>query len=115
MSLKGLRFYASPSLSMLPPTICKLQQLELLDISLCRSLKDLPMEFHQLSNLKTLDMRECSGLKTLPKVLAKLRSLRHVICDENTKGQWRSIRTSAMHNLIIDVVQEYFGLDWLYD
>ena len=114
-SLKVLKFSACPSLSMLPPSICKLGQLEFLDISLCRSLKDLPMEFCQLSNLKMLDMRKCSGLKKLPKGLTKLRYLQHVICDcdKNTEGQWQSIKTSTIPNLIIDPVEESFNLDWL--
>ena len=68
---------------MLPPSICELQQLEFLDISLCKSLKDLPMEFEQISNLKVLDMRDFSRLKNLLKELAKIKSLRCVIYDEN--------------------------------
>eukprot|EP00253_Pinus_taeda_P017016 PITA_17016 len=114
-SLRVLRLSACPSLSMLPPSICALQQLEFLDISLCRSLKDLPMEFDQLSNLKNLDMRECSGLKKLPKALAKLRSLRCVICDESTERQWLAIKASTMPNLVVEVIEERFNLDWLDD
>jgi len=114
-SLRMLRLSACLNLSMLPPSICELHQLEFLDISLCGSLKNFPNEFHRLSKLKMLDMRECSRLKKLPEALAQLSSLTRVVCDENIEGQWRSIRSSAMHNLIIDVVQAYFGLDWLYD
>jgi len=73
------------------------------------------MEFDQLSNLKILDMRECSGLKKLPKVLAKLRSLRCVICDESTERQWLAIKASTMPNLIVEVIEERFNLDWLDD
>jgi hypothetical protein len=79
------------------------------------SLKDLPMEFGQLPKLKTLDMNECSGLKMLPKALAKLRSLKRVICDEHTEQQWLAIKASAMPNLTVDVVEERFNLDWLDD
>eukprot|EP00253_Pinus_taeda_P028142 PITA_28142 len=114
-SLKVLRLSACPSLSMLPPSICSLQQLEFLDISLCASLKELPMEFHQLSKLRILDMRECSGLKKLPKSLAKLKSLRCVVCDEDNERQWQSIQISGMPNLKIDPVKESFSLDWLDD
>lgn len=60
-------------------------------------------------------MRECSGLKILPKALTKLRSLKHVICDEHTGKQWLDIKASAMPNLIVDVVEEHFSLDWLDD
>jgi len=73
------------------------------------------MEFDQLSNLKMLDMRECSGLKKLPKALAKLKSLRRVICDESTGRQWQAIKASVMPNLTVEVVEERFNLDWLDD
>jgi len=73
------------------------------------------MEFDQLSNLKILDMKECSGLKNLPKALAKLRSLRCVICDENTERQWLAIKASTMPNLIVEVIEERFNFDWLDD
>uniref|UniRef100_A0A0C9RGS0 TSA: Wollemia nobilis Ref_Wollemi_Transcript_25735_2823 transcribed RNA sequence n=1 Tax=Wollemia nobilis TaxID=56998 RepID=A0A0C9RGS0_9CONI len=113
--LRVLRLSACPSLAMLPASICKLGQLEFLDISQCSSLRDLLLEFNQLSNLEILDMRECSGLRQLPKSLGKLRSLRHVICDEETERQWQLIKANVMPQLKLDVVQECFSLDWLDD
>jgi len=62
-----------------------------------------------------LDMNECSGLEMLPKTLAKLSSLKRVICDEHTEQQWLAIKASARPNLTVDVVEERFNLDWLDD
>jgi len=76
-----LKLYACPSLKELPYSVCKLRQLQFLDISLCGYLKQLPDKLGQLSSLKELDMRECSRVKQLPKSASDLRSLVHVICD----------------------------------
>lgn len=110
-----LRLSACPSLSRLPPSICKLGQLEYVDISRCRSLNVLPAEFYGLSNLETLDMRECTGLKKLP--IVRLRSLKRVIISDSDKESqevWLSIKESGIQNLMIAVVAQLFSLDWLY-
>lgn len=114
-SLKLLRLSACLNLSKLPPSIRHLGKLKFLDISQCRGLKCFPSEFDQLSHLETLDMRGCEKLKKLPEGVTKLGSLKHIICDENTKRQWLSIKASAMPKLTVVVVEERFELDWLYN
>jgi Leucine-rich repeat (LRR) protein len=112
-SLRMLRISASLGLKELPASIGKLGKLEYLDISLCECLKELPEEIGQLKKLEELDMRECSRLRKLPKLVGGLRSLKHVICDEKIGQQWNRLKSSAIVELRVEVVEAQFSLDWL--
>jgi len=112
-SLRMLRVSACLGLKELPASIGKLGKLEYLDISLCECLKELPEEIGQLKKLEELDMRECSRLRNLPKLVGGLRSLKHVICDEKIGQQWNRLKSSAIVELRVEVVEAQFGLDWL--
>eukprot|EP01018_Ginkgo_biloba_P004428 Gb_32551 [translate_table: standard] len=106
---------AYPSLAALPPSLGNIKQLEFLDISQCRYLKDLPVGLDQLARLKMLDMRKCTGVRQVPEAIGILRSLRRVICDEKIKQQWLFIKDSIMHELIVEAVEEHFNVNWLDD
>jgi hypothetical protein len=58
-------------------------------------------------------MRECSRLRKLPKSVGGLRSLKHVICDEKIGQQWSRVKSSAIMELRVEVVEAHFSLDWL--
>jgi len=112
-SLRMLRLSACLGLKELPASIGKLGKLEYLDISLCECLKKLPEEIGQLNKLEELDMRECSRLRKLPKSVGGLISLKHVICDEKIGQQWSRVKSSAIMELRVEVVEAHFSLDWL--
>jgi len=112
-SLRMLRLSACLGLKELPASIGKLGKLEYLDISLCECLKELPEEIGQLKKLEELDMRECSRLRKLPKSVAGLKCLKHVICDEKIGQQWMRVKSSAITELRVEVVDAHFTLDWL--
>ena len=61
----------------------------------------------KIPNLDVFDMTECSRLKNIPKELAKLKSLRHVIYDENVGQQWLAIKAFSMPNLIVQSVPRF--------
>eukprot|EP00252_Welwitschia_mirabilis_P017779 TRINITY_DN3947_c0_g1_i2.p1 TRINITY_DN3947_c0_g1~~TRINITY_DN3947_c0_g1_i2.p1 ORF type:complete len:782 (-),score=106.67 TRINITY_DN3947_c0_g1_i2:88-2433(-) len=113
-ALQVLKLYACPSIENLPVSISKLTQLESLDISLCESLRQLPDELGLLTNLKELDMRECSCLTNLPRSFHGLKSLLHVMCDENVEPSWHAIQANLPY-LKVEVVEKCFHLDWLDD
>eukprot|EP00253_Pinus_taeda_P006183 PITA_06183 len=112
-SLRMLSVSACLGLKELPASIGKLGKLEYLDISLCECLKELPEEIGQLKKLEELDMRECSRLRKLPKSVGRLRYLKHVICDEKIGQQWMRLKSSAIPELSVEVVDAHFSLDWL--
>uniref|UniRef100_A0A0C9S3P9 TSA: Wollemia nobilis Ref_Wollemi_Transcript_28542_3059 transcribed RNA sequence n=1 Tax=Wollemia nobilis TaxID=56998 RepID=A0A0C9S3P9_9CONI len=114
-SVRVLRLSALPGLKELPASIGKLVQLEYLDISQCECLKELPVEIGWLKGLKELDMRECSRLKKLPRSVLELKSLKHVICDEKMGIQWKRAKAISIKDLIVEVVEAQFSLDWLDD
>ncbi|KAH9289659.1 hypothetical protein KI387_033776 [Taxus chinensis] len=115
-ALKVLRLCACAGLTALPPSIRSLQQLKFLDISLCGSLKAFPQGFHELSRLKKLDMRECCKLRHLSQTVSKLTSLEHVICDTKNQQHLMSIcKANSTSKLTVEVVEESFSLDWLFD
>ncbi|XP_057825966.1 probable disease resistance protein At4g33300 [Cryptomeria japonica] len=114
-SLKMLKLSALPGLKELPSSIGKLGQLECLDISFCEGLTKLPEEFGQLRKLNELDMRECSCLTRLPRTVCQLNSLKLVICDEKVSKQWLQAKNISIAQLRVEIVEAYFGLDWLDD
>ncbi|GLJ35577.1 hypothetical protein SUGI_0715160 [Cryptomeria japonica] len=109
--LEVLSLCACARLEVLPYSIQSLQQLEILDISQCGNLKVFPDKFHELSRLKKVDMRECSKLPEFCRMLGKLGSLNHVICSEKNEKQLKPLSNG---NVNVEVVEEQFGLDWLY-
>eukprot|EP00253_Pinus_taeda_P002508 PITA_02508 len=113
INLRMLRLLACLGLKELPASIGKLGKLEYLDISLCECLEELPEEIGQLKKLKELDMRECSHLRKLPESVGGLKSLKHVLCDEQIGQQWMQVKSSALMELRVEVVEAHFSLDWL--
>ncbi|CAL1399729.1 unnamed protein product [Linum trigynum] len=63
----------------LPPTISRLVQLRMLDLSHNFDLEELPNELCDLLNLQTLNVEHCLCLKRWPQWMEKLVSLRHLI------------------------------------
>ncbi|XP_059064544.1 probable disease resistance protein At4g33300 [Cryptomeria japonica] len=110
--LEVLSLCACASLEVLPQSILNLQKLEILDVSHCVNLKVFPDRFHELSSLKQLDMGECRKLPQFCGSLPRLRSLNHVICSEKNEQQLKRLRNVSFN---VEVVEEQFGLDWLYD
>ncbi|XP_074302484.1 putative disease resistance protein At4g33300 [Silene latifolia] len=110
--LQILRVYACPNLKTLPSGMCQLLRLKYLDISQCVNLSCLPNDFGRLGRLEKIDMRECCHIMTLPDSLISLKSLRHVICDEDVSWMWEEVKL-IMPSLRIQVVEECFDLDWL--
>lgn len=111
-SLQILRLYACPSLKSLPSGICELLWLKYLDISQCVNLSCLPMDIGKMATLEKINMRECSEMRILPKSAVSLKSLRHVICDEEISCLWKDVE-AALPNLHVLVAENYFTLDWL--
>ncbi|XP_074576820.1 putative disease resistance protein At4g33300 [Curcuma longa] len=111
-SLKILRVCACPSLKSLPQSICRLKGLKYLDIAQSFSLRELPEELGYMMSLEKIDMRECSQLKTLPRSSSSLKSLGHVICDEDIALLWKEAERE-IPDLRVQVAEESFNLDWL--
>ena len=96
-SLKEIRLCESLGLKALPPSISSLRKLEYLDISSCMGLK--------------VTKQGRSELKSTLEAVAKLPSLKRVICDEG--NEWL-LKRSSRTNLKIQVVEEEEpNLDWL--
>lgn len=94
----------SPSLSVFPPSICKLSQLKELDLRFCafkmipkeisnlQGLKDLkisysgieffPKALTELENLTTLNLQGCKGIKAIPVEIHKLQKLEKLLASE---------------------------------
>lgn len=113
-SLKILRVYACPALKRLPQSICRLKVLKYLDISQSFNLQELPEELGHMSCLEKIDMRECSQLRTIPRSSSCLKSLGHVICDEDIALFWKEAERD-IPDLRIQVAEECFNLDWLVE
>lgn len=113
-SLQILRLYACPALQTLPAGICELLCLKYLDISQCVNLRCLPIGIGKLANLEKIDMRECSQIRNLPESAKTLHSLRRVVCDEEIEisGKWRDAE-KALPDLLVQVAERHFDLDWL--
>ncbi|OAY76362.1 Disease resistance protein TAO1, partial [Ananas comosus] len=58
--------------------IGSLQNLQILNLMLCESLKELPESIGDLSNLLTLNLSSCKSLFSLPSSTGNLRSLQHL-------------------------------------
>ncbi|XP_068656965.1 putative disease resistance protein At5g47280 [Aristolochia californica] len=113
-SLQILRLYACASLPKLPHTICGLKKLKYLDVSRCVNLRSLPEGIGQLDNIEKIDMRECSLIMDLPLSVLSLKSLGHVVCDEEVANFWKEAE-KRIPELRIEVAEERFTLDWLVD
>ncbi|XP_008792596.2 putative disease resistance protein At5g47280 [Phoenix dactylifera] len=112
-SLQILRIYACPALKRLPQSICQLKRLKYLDISQSLNLRDLPEELGNLKNLEKIDMRECS-LRNIPRSLSSLKSLGHVICDEEMALLWKEAERH-IPDLRIQIAEQCYNLDWLVE
>ena len=96
--LEILRIYACPGLKKLPRSICQLKRLKYLDIAQCFNLRDLPEELGHLTSLEKIDMRECPQVRIIPKSSMLLKSLLHVVCDEEMALAWKEAkRLSLIH------------------
>ncbi|KAH9328918.1 hypothetical protein KI387_001026 [Taxus chinensis] len=112
-SLVTLILGSCPALQALPNSICELEKLQFLDISHCGCIKTLPHKFGKLQSLKELDMREtCLKVNEVPPSARKLKSLSRVICNEENKNLWESIKVS-MSNLKVEIADHCYNLEWL--
>lgn len=65
-------------LTTLSPSICALQNLEILDLNSCQCLESLPEPIGDLLNLLSLNLSHCSSLLSLPKSIGYLQKLRRL-------------------------------------
>ncbi|XP_057849396.1 probable disease resistance protein At4g33300 [Cryptomeria japonica] len=98
LSLKKITLFESPGLTALPSSICHLKKLKFLDISSCIC-------------LKVNKWRRCELKDTLQRV-AKMSSLKRVICDKKNEQLFKS--TSRTDLKVHTVVEQEGNLDWLY-
>ncbi|KAF2591428.1 hypothetical protein F2Q70_00040051 [Brassica cretica] len=80
-------------LEKIPSTIC--ESLELLRLYACPELEALPVEVCELPCLKYLDISQCVSMNSLPREIGKLsslKSLRHVICNEEALSMWEEVK-----------------------
>ncbi|XVF65702.1 hypothetical protein PTKIN_Ptkin09bG0270500 [Pterospermum kingtungense] len=112
--LQILRLCGCPELKILPPSIGELVGLKCLNISQCINIKCLPKEIGRLTSLEKIDMRECLQIVDLPisAALSNLKSLRQVICDDETSGHWKKMK-EVMPDLHVQVIEKCYTLDWL--
>ncbi|GLT92219.1 hypothetical protein SLE2022_100680 [Rubroshorea leprosula] len=100
----------------LPTSICRMNKLKSLSITNCHSLYKLPAdldEINRLVSLEKIDMRECLQIWDLPQSVSSLRSLRHVICDEDEIfWLWKDIE-KTLPELHVLVADKCYNLDWL--
>ncbi|KAF3793967.1 putative disease resistance protein [Nymphaea thermarum] len=91
--LEVLRLSACTSLESLPDSFSKLRKLRFLDLFCCSHVKDLPNSLGELHCLEKIDFRGCSA--NLPDTMINLEGLRDVICDEDVKTLWESVKTKS--------------------
>ncbi|KAF3783730.1 hypothetical protein EJ110_NYTH31792 [Nymphaea thermarum] len=91
--LEVLRLSACTSLESLPDSFSKLRKLRFLDLFCCSHVKDLPNCIGELHCLEKIDFRGCSA--NLPDTVINLEGLRDVICDEDVKTLWESVKTKS--------------------
>ncbi|XP_059445030.1 putative disease resistance protein At3g14460 [Corylus avellana] len=74
---KQLRYFnlTNTQIERLPDSICKLCNLQILNLSHCKSLVALPRDLHGLINLQILDLSHCRSLVALPRDLHELINL----------------------------------------
>ncbi|GLJ43419.1 hypothetical protein SUGI_0902240 [Cryptomeria japonica] len=97
LSLKQIRLCESPGLNALPSSICKLKKLKFLDISSCMRFK--------------MKRGERCELKETLQTVAKLPSLKHVICDKINEQLFKS---ASRPDLKVEAIMEQQpSLDWL--
>ncbi|KAL5185641.1 putative disease resistance protein [Glycine soja] len=113
-SLEILRLYACPYLETLPPSMCDMKRLKYIDISQCVNLTCFPEEIGRLVCLEKIDMRECPMIRYLPKSAVSLQSLQLVICDEEVQDMWSDVEMSNS-NVLIQVAEQHYDLDWLQE
>lgn len=114
VNLESLRLSSCSGLLKLPDSITNIHRLKFLDISGCISLSHLPDNIGELEKLDNLNMRGCSSISELPSSVMDLEGLKHVVCDEETAEKWEPFR-AILSDLRIEVVQEDFNLDFLYN
>ncbi|KAM3249430.1 hypothetical protein P3L10_011200 [Capsicum annuum] len=101
--LKHLRYLciSTWSIAILPNSITKLHNLEVLKLDDCRELKNLPRDIWRLVSLRRLVCRRCHSLTHIPRGLWQLKSLIHLNLDGCSSledmppgiGQLTSLRT----------------------
>ncbi|CAJ1964166.1 unnamed protein product [Sphenostylis stenocarpa] len=74
-SLKYLNLRGISRIYNLPPTIVKLERLEILDLKACHNLETLPNDIAPLKNLRHLDLSQCYLLERMPNGIEKLTNL----------------------------------------
>ncbi|XP_057528161.1 putative disease resistance protein RGA3 [Amaranthus tricolor] len=75
LHLRYLDLSSNMALEVLPVSITKLCNLEILMLYDCRNLKELPEDLSRLIKLRVLDISNCSNLKYMPKSMDKLTCL----------------------------------------
>lgn len=113
-SLEILRLYACPELRTLPPSICDMTKLKYIDISQCINLACFPNAIGKLVRLEKIDMRECPAIQNIPKSALSLKSLQHVICDEEVSWVWEELER-VNPNFHVEVAEPQFDMEWLRD
>ena len=68
-------YYSSNDIEVLPSSITKLVNLQTLNLSWCKKLRELPVDIQKLVSLKHLDLKNCKNLTHMPHGLGQLTSL----------------------------------------
>ena len=115
VNLESLRLSSCSGLLELPNSITNLHVLKFLNISGCISLSQLPENIGELEKLEKLNMRGCSNISELPSSVMELGGLKHVVCgDEETAEKWEPYK-NILGDLKVEVIQEDFNLNFLYN
>ena len=94
---------------MLPNSIVKLYNLQILKLSLCYKLKEMPRDINKLVNLRFLEIDGCSGLTHIPNGLGQLTNLQTLSRFVMSKGRIDSLPRSTGGLKELDRLNEIRG------